>query len=138
MNGIDPLIKLAALHYQFEAIHPFVDGNGRTGRIINILFLVEKGLLDTPILFLSHYILRTKPTYYAGLRGVTEQGAWIDWVMYMLEAIETTALETQQRVAGCNLPANPGGNRPITQHQNGTRTILYQRGIDQGFIKITC
>jgi cell filamentation protein, protein adenylyltransferase len=99
-DDIDPLIKLAALHYQFEAIHPFVDGNGRTGRIINILFLVEKGLLDTPILFLSHYILRTKPTYYAGLRGVTEKDAWVDWVTYMLEATEITALETQQRVSG--------------------------------------
>lgn len=87
------------MHYQFEAIHPFVDGNGRTGRIINILFLVEKGLLDTPILFLSHYILRTKSSYYAGLRSVTEQGAWTDWVLYILEAIETTALETQQRVS---------------------------------------
>ncbi len=97
-DGIDPLVKLAVLHYQFEAIHPFVDGNGRTGRIINILFLVEKGLLDTPILFLSHYILRTKSSYYAGLRNITEQGAWVDWVMYMLEAIETTATETQQRV----------------------------------------
>jgi Fic family protein len=101
-DGIDPLIKLAALHYQFEAIHPFVDGNGRTGRIINILFLVEKGLLDSPILFLSHYILRTKSNYYAGLRSVTEQSAWVDWVMYMLEAIETTALETQQRVTNIN------------------------------------
>lgn len=101
-DEIDPLIKLAVLHYQFEAIHPFVDGNGRTGRIINILFLVDKGLLDTPILFLSHYILRTRSTYYARLRSVTEQGAWIDWVMYMLEAIETTALETQQRVTGIN------------------------------------
>src|SRR3990167_1721777 len=101
-DGIDPLIKLAALHYQFEAIHPFVDGNGRTGRIINILFLVEKGLLDSPILFLSHYILWTKSNYYAGLRSVTEQGAWVDWVTYMLEAIETTALETQQRVTNIN------------------------------------
>lgn len=98
-DGIDPLIKLAVLHYQFEAIHPFIDGNGRTGRIINILFLVEKGLLNTPILFLSHYILRTKSAYYAGLRNVTEQGSWVDWIMYMLEAIEITALETQQRVA---------------------------------------
>lgn len=98
-DDIDPLIKLAALHYQFEAIHPFVDGNGRTGRIINILFLVEKGLLDAPILFLSHYILRTKSSYYTGLRGVTEKEAWVDWVLYMLEGIETTALETQQRVA---------------------------------------
>lgn len=97
-DDIDPLIKLALLHYQFEAIHPFVDGNGRTGRIINILFLVEKGLLDSPILFLSHYILRTKPTYYAGLRNVTEQDAWIEWIMYILDAIETTATETQERV----------------------------------------
>lgn len=102
-DGIDPLVKLATLHYQFEAIHPFVDGNGRTGRIINILFLVEKGLLETPILFLSHYILRTKSTYYTGLRSVTEKGTWIDWVMYMLEAIETTALETRQRVTGINM-----------------------------------
>lgn len=97
-DDIDPLIKLALLHYQFEAIHPFVDGNGRTGRIINILFLVEKGLLDFPILFLSHFILRTKSTYYAGLRNVTEQAAWIDWIVYMLEAIETTATETQEKV----------------------------------------
>lgn len=96
-DGIDPLIKLAVLHYQFEAIHPFVDGNGRTGRIINVLFLVEMGLLDTPILFLSHHILRTKSSYYAGLRGVTEKGDWITWVFYMLEAIETTALETHQK-----------------------------------------
>lgn len=98
-DKIDPLIKLAALHYQFEAIHPFVDGNGRTGRIINILFLVEKGLLDAPILFLSHYILRTKSDYYKGLRNVTEKNAWSDWVTYILEAIETTALETQLRVS---------------------------------------
>lgn len=93
-DGIDPLIKLAAIHYQFEAIHPFVDGNGRTVRIINILFLVEKGLLDSPILFLSHYILRNKTAYYTGLRGITEKGDWNTWVLYMLEAIEATALDT--------------------------------------------
>jgi Fic family protein len=87
------------MHYQFEAIHPFVDGNGRTGRIINILFLAEKGLLNNAILFLSHYILKTKSTYYQGLRNVTEKGNWLAWILYILEAIETTALETQQRVA---------------------------------------
>ena len=97
-DGLDALIKLAVIHYQFEAIHPFVDGNGRTGRVINILFLVEKGLLDQPILFLSHYILRTKSAYYEGLRRVTEEAAWIDWILYMLEAIEVTALETRERV----------------------------------------
>lgn len=97
-DTLDPLIKMAVLHYQFEAIHPFVDGNGRTGRIINILFLIEKGLLDKPVLFHSHYILRTKPLYYEKLRNVTEKGAWIDWILYMLRAIEVTALETQKRV----------------------------------------
>lgn len=98
-DGIDPLIKMAVMHYQFEAIHPFVDGNGRTGRIINILYLIEKGLLATPILYHSHYILRTKSTYYKNLRRVTEEGAWIDWILYMLETIEATAIETQQRVS---------------------------------------
>jgi len=97
-DNIDPLIKLAVLHYQFEAIHPFTDGNGRTGRIINILFLVEKELLKTPILFLSHYILRTKSAYYEGLRNVTEKGSWESWISYMLTAIETTALETQNKI----------------------------------------
>ena len=97
-DGIDPLIKLAILHYQFEAIHPFTDGNGRTGRIINMLFLVEKRLLETPILFLSNYILQTRTNYYAGLRNVTERGAWADWILYILEGIEATATETQARV----------------------------------------
>lgn len=97
-DNIDLLIKLAIMHYQFEAIHPFTDGNGRTGRIINILYLVEKGLLDNPILFLSHYILKTKSQYYQYLREVTEKAAWIEWICYMLEAIETTAKETQSRV----------------------------------------
>lgn len=97
-DDIDPLIKLAVLHYQFEAIHPFTDGNGRTGRIINILFLVEKELLKSPILFLSHYILRTKSAYYEGLRNVTEKGSWESWISYMLTAIEITALETQNKI----------------------------------------
>ena len=97
-DSIDPLIKLAILHYQFEAIHPFTDGNGRTGRIINILFLVEKGLLKNPILFLSHYILQTKSNYYEGLRNITEKGAWENWILYMLTAIEITAIETQGKV----------------------------------------
>lgn len=97
-DGLDPLIKLAVIHYQFEAIHPFVDGNGRTGRVLNILFLVTKGLLDKPILFLSHYILRTRPAYYEGLRRVTEEGAWVDWILYILEAVAMTAAQTRERV----------------------------------------
>lgn len=97
-DGLDPLVRLAVMHYQFEAIHPFPDGNGRTGRILNILLLLEHKLLDIPVLYLSRYILENRASYYEGLRRVTEEGAWEDWVMYMLKAIETTARETENRV----------------------------------------
>lgn len=97
-DGLDPLIRLAVMHYQFEAIHPFPDGNGRTGRILNILLLVERKLLDIPVLYLSRYILENRASYYEGLRRVTEEEAWEDWIMYILKAIETTARETQDRV----------------------------------------
>lgn len=97
-DDIDPLIKLAVAHYQFEAIHPFPDGNGRTGRVLNILYLVEQGLLDIPVLYLSRYIIQNKGDYYRGLRSVTEQGAWEDWVAYVLQAVEATAVETRTRI----------------------------------------
>jgi Fic family protein len=93
-DGVDPLIKLAVMHYQFEAIHPFTDGNGRTGRILNVLYLVERKLLDVPVLYLSDYILRNKVDYYAGLRGVTEKGRWIDWLLFLLKGIEQTSEAT--------------------------------------------
>ncbi|MFT4114446.1 Fic family protein [Silvibacterium sp.] len=93
-DEIDPLVKLAVMHYQFEAIHPFSDGNGRTGRILNVLYLVEKKLLDMPVLYLSHYILRNKADYYHGLRSVTEDSRWEEWVLFMLKAVEQTAKET--------------------------------------------
>jgi Fic family protein len=97
-DDIDPLIKLAIAHYQFEAIHPFPDGNGRTGRVLNILFLIERSLLEIPVLYLSRYIIQNKAEYYRGLRSVTEEEAWEDWVSYMLQAIEVTAIETRQRI----------------------------------------
>lgn len=97
-DDIDPLIKLAVVHYQFEAIHPFPDGNGRTGRVLNILYLVERRLLDLPVLYLSRYIIQNKGDYYRGLRSVTEEGAWEEWVAYMLQSIETTAIETRNRI----------------------------------------
>jgi Fic family protein len=93
-DDLDPLVKLAVMHYQFEAIHPFSDGNGRTGRILNVLYLVEKGLLDVPVLYLSHYILRNKAAYYTGLRSVTEEAKWEEWILFMLHGIEQTARET--------------------------------------------
>lgn len=97
-EGPDPLIRLAVMHYQFEAIHPFTDGNGRTGRIVNILYLVEKSLLQSPVLYLSQYILLHKQGYYAGLRAVTESSDWIPWILFMLKAIEVTAEQTLRKV----------------------------------------
>ncbi len=90
----DPLIKMAVLHYQFESIHPFYDGNGRTGRILNVLYLVQQGLLDSPILYLSRYIMRNKTEYYSLLDRVRKENAWDEWIFYMLDAVEKTAQKT--------------------------------------------
>lgn len=97
-DRIEPLIKMAVLHYQFEAIHPFSDGNGRTGRILNILYLIQEGLLESPVLFLSNYIIRHKTEYYKGLQNVTEHQNWTGWVSYMLRAVEKTSYETIKRI----------------------------------------
>ncbi len=97
-DGLDVLVKMALVHYQFEAIHPFSDGNGRTGRILNILYLVDRGLLNLPVLYLSRYIIDHKAAYYEGLQKVTEQGAWVDWVLYMLDAVEQTSLRTHRQI----------------------------------------
>jgi Fic family protein len=94
LDNTDPLIKLAVLHYQFEAIHPFYDGNGRTGRIINVLYLVLKDLLESPILYLSKHIIRHKAAYYKLLQDVRTGNAWEEWVLFMLAGIEETAEET--------------------------------------------
>lgn len=90
----DPIVKMAIAHHQFESIHPFYDGNGRTGRIINVLYLVRRGLLDSPVLYLSRHIVRTRSEYYRQLQAVRETGDWAPWVLYMLEAVERTAEET--------------------------------------------
>jgi Fic family protein len=90
----DPLIKMALIHHQFESIHPFYDGNGRTGRILNVLYLVKEGLLDIPVLYLSSHIVRTKADYYRLLQTVRENDAWEEWVLYLLNAVELTAGQT--------------------------------------------
>ena len=92
--AVDPLIKMALIHHQFESIHPFYDGNGRTGRIMNVLYLVKAGLLEIPVLYLSHQIVRTKGEYYRLLQAVRDIDAWEDWVLYMLGAVEVTAGQT--------------------------------------------
>ena len=95
---VDPLLKMGIGHLQFEAIHPFTDGNGRAGRIFNIHYLTQKGLLDYPILFLSKYIMDHKDDYYSGLAGVTQRGDWKTWLIYILKAVEMTANLTYDKI----------------------------------------
>jgi Fic family protein len=95
---IDPLIKMAMAHFQFEAVHPFRDGNGRTGRIFNIHYLTKKGLLDYPILYLSRYINQQKDRYYSDLAGVSQRGDWKSWILFMLKAVEVTSTITFQKI----------------------------------------
>lgn len=101
-DDVSPLIKLAVQHYQFESIHPFYDGNGRTGRIVNVLYLMLKGLLDSPILYLSGFIICNKREYYCLLRDVTFNSNWEPWVLYILKGIEQTASETIRQVNNIN------------------------------------
>jgi len=93
LSSLDPLIKMALIHHQFESIHPFYDGNGRTGRIVNVLYLVKEGLLTTPVLYMSRAIVQTKADYYLLLQTVRNLGHWEAWVLYMLGAVERTAAE---------------------------------------------
>ena len=95
---IDPLIRMAVAHYQFEAIHPFADGNGRTGRVLNSLYFIEQGLLTLPILYLSRYIIKHKSEYYRLLGDVTRRGAWESWVLFMLKGVEETASWTVAKI----------------------------------------
>jgi Fic family protein len=97
-EGLDPLIRMAVLHYQFEAIHPFTDGNGRTGRVINSLFMIEAKLLSRPILHLSRYIMRYRSDYYSLLLGVTREQAWEPWILYILKGVEETANWTSNKI----------------------------------------
>ena len=98
-DDLDPLVKMAIAHYQFECIHPFPDGNGRTGRILNILYLIQSELLSLPILSLSRFILERRDDYYTLLRRVTEEGDWESWILFMLEAVESTSRWTTDKIS---------------------------------------
>ncbi len=97
-NGLDPLLKMTIAHYQFEAIHPFIDGNGRTGRILNLLYLIEQNLLSHPVLYLSKYIIENKDDYYHLLSGVTQRQDWKSWVLFMLNAVDETSKHTNTKI----------------------------------------
>lgn len=101
-DDVSPLIKLAIQHYQFESIHPFYDGNGRTGRIINVLYLILKGLLNEPVLYLSSYIIQNKGDYYRLLQEVRTKNNWEDWILYILKGIEQTAQSTIEQINKIN------------------------------------
>lgn len=97
-SDLSPLISMAILHYQFESIHPFYDGNGRTGRILNILFLILNRLIDIPILYLSSYIIQNKSDYYKLLNHTNQTGEWEEWILFMLRAVESTSLQTINKI----------------------------------------
>ena len=102
LQKLDYTIKMAIIHYQFESIHPFYDGNGRTGRIINVLYLIQKGLLDTPILYLSRYIIRNKNRYYQLLREVGQKNNWDSWVLFILNGLKEISIETINKIGDIN------------------------------------
>ncbi|MEA3553326.1 MAG: Fic family protein [Campylobacterota bacterium] len=114
-NDIDPLINMAIIHYQFETIHPFYDGNGRTGRIINILYLILNELLDIPILYLSNYIINHKADYYRLLQEVRTKDNWEEWIIYMLDGVEQTSLDTIELI------------KDISSMMDNTKNIIQEK-----------
>ena len=120
----DPLIKMALIHHQFESIHPFYDGNGRTGRIVNVLYLVKEGLLDIPVLYLSQHIVRNKRAYYDLLQRVRVDDVWEDWVLYMLEAVEVTAGRTLRTVQAIKAALMDYKHRIRTQHKFYSQDLI--------------
>lgn len=121
-RDIDPLIRMAAAHYQFEAIHPFTDGNGRTGRVLNSLFLIQEDLLTMPILYLSRYIIAHKADYYRLLLGVTRDEAWEPWILYVLRGVEETAQWTTEKIAAIRALQNH-----TIEHVKRTASKIYSR-----------
>ncbi len=135
-NDLDPLVRMAVAHYQFEAIHPFHDGNGRTGRVVNILMLIEAGLLDEPILYLSRSIIRRKNDYYRLLRGVTADGAWTEWVLYMLEAVRESATSTAAKIGAIRVCQDQIAERARSATTGGRDAQLLAVLFEQPYCRI--
>ena len=125
-DGFQPLVKMAVMHYQFEAIHPFMDGNGRTGRILNILYLVQQGLLDVPILYLSRFFIQNREAYYRYLREVTENGRWEQWILYILAAVEQTSRDTADKIEAISRLIN----NVITTARDKTKAVEREGFVD--------
>ncbi len=139
-DGLDPLIKMALIHYQFEAIHPFADGNGRTGRILNIIYLVQEGLISLPVLYLSRYIIEHKAEYYNKLRQVTETESWHEWILYMIKAVEETSVLTLSKIESITEAINTTGKeiekkRPKLYSKNLVELIFQKPYCKRQFIE---
>jgi len=117
LSEVDALIKMALLHFQFETIHPFYDGNGRTGRILNILYLVQQELLDLPILYLSRFIIQRKGDYYRLLQEIRDKENWEEWILYMLEGVEQTAKQTIHVIEEIRVLMQDYKHRIRTEHK---------------------
>jgi Fic family protein len=129
MNGevpfdADPLIKMSLIHHKFESIHPFYDGNGRTGRILNVLYLVKEELLDIPVLYLSSQIVRTKAEYYRLLQAVRDENAWEEWVYYMLDTVEQTAAKTIQTIGAIKAALQDYKHRIRAKHKFYSQDLI--------------
>ncbi|WP_425357664.1 protein adenylyltransferase Fic [Methylomicrobium album] len=135
-DDTDPLIKMAIAHYQFEAIHPFTDGNGSTGRILNILYLIDRQLLTLPILYLSRYIVRRKQDYYRLLLAVTQYQQWEEWIIFMLKAVEVTAGWTTAKIAAIRLLIEHTGNHVRTRLPQIYSHELMQIVFEQPYCRI--
>lgn len=130
-TDLDPLVQMAASHYQFEAIHPFDDGNGRTGRILNVLMLGAKGVLSEPILYISRYVIQHKNEYYRLLNDVTEHGRWQEWITYMLRAVEHTARSTRLKIKSIQLVQEEFAEQLLqdvgSQYPVGLSDVLFEQ-----------
>lgn len=135
-NGLDPLVRMAVAHYQFEAIHPYADGNGRTGRIINILMLCHLGLLASPILYLSRYIIATKDDYYRHLLAVTGEGAWEDWTVYMLHGVDQTSRSVLSKITAIIELADDFARRARAVTRGGSDRELLAVLFEQPYCRI--
>lgn len=135
-DGMDPLVRMATAHYQFEAIHPFTDGNGRTGRILNVLILVEAGLLRQPLLYLSRYIIETKSDYYRLLLAVTAEGAWEEWILYILTGIEQTSRSTVRKIGAIRELQDDFGRRARMASKGGSDSEFQSVLFEQPYCRI--
>lgn len=135
-DGMDPLVRMAAAHYQFEAIHPFSDGNGRTGRILNMLMLVEAGLLQLPVLYLSRFLNQNKQDYYGLLRDVSAKGAWDDWITYVLAGVEETSRAAVEKIGSIRVLQADFARRARTASRGGADAELLAVLFEQPYSRI--